>query len=500
MKELKLRLKQVKIDTYREVIAFLHKDHATSPYLGLHPLDRVELSWEKKRILAVLNLTNENFLNKHEIGLSEHGFMQFGVPEGTKVEIRPAPPPSSLELIKKKVAGAQLTPGDYTKIVQDIVAGRYSKVELAAFVTACSVHQLSDTEVSALANVMVQTGKVLDFHEEIVVDKHCIGGVPGNRTTLVLVPIIAAYGLPIPKTSSRAITSPAGTADTAEALANVDLSLQTIYDIVQKEHGCFVWGGALNLAPADDIIISVERPLSLDCEGQMIASILSKKKAAGSTHVLIDIPIGQGAKIENLESAQHLGSRFSKVGTQMGLHVKTVFTEGSQPIGNGIGPGLEARDVLKVLKNEPDAPQDLKEKSILLAAEMLEFTTPLDLAAAKQIVRDILESGKALAKMERIRTLQGSHPLPDFSPHYVDICASRQGIITSIGNREIARIARLAGAPKSKSAGVFLYKKIGASVEAEAPLFRIYASNLTTLEFARYFWEEHKTAIQICPI
>jgi len=383
--------------------------------------------------------------------------------------------------------------------VQDIVAGRYSKVELTAFVTACSLHQLPDIEVSALAEAMVQTGEILDFSEQIVVDKHCIGGVPGNRTTLIVVPIIAAYGLPIPKTSSRAITSPAGTADTAEVLANVDLSVQQIYEMVQTEHGCIVWGGALNLAPADDVIISVERPLSLDCEGQMIASILSKKKAAGSTHILIDIPVGPGAKIMNNNQARHLSERFNKVGVKLGLQIKSIFTDGAQPIGQGIGPGLEARDVLKVLRNEPGAPQDLKEKSILLAAEMLEFTTTHDLVEAKIIARRILESGEAMAKMERIRALQGNRELPTDSRYFLDVCAEQSGIITSIGNREIARTARLAGAPKNKRAGIFLYKKVRAQVKAGEPLFRIYASNPTTLEFARHFWEENRTAIQISP-
>ncbi len=491
------KLKRVKIDTYREVIAFLHKEQTTGPSLGLHPLDRVELGWEGKKILAVLNLTEEPFLNKHEVGLSEYGFLQFGVPEGAEVEIHPAPPPSSLELIKKKVYGNPLTPTEYMKIIQDIVAGRYSKAELAAFVTACSVHRLPDGEVVALAEAMVQTGEVLDFHEDLVVDKHSIGGVPGNRTTLILVPIIAAYGLPIPKTSSRAITSPAGTADTAEALANVDLPLQTIYEIVQQERGCFVWGGALKLAPADDIIISVERPLSLDCEGQMIASILSKKKAAGSTHILIDIPVGPGTKVEQMDHAQHLLTRFENIGVQLGLHVKVILTDGSQPIGNGIGPGLEARDVLKVLQNDPNAPQDLKEKSILLAAEILTFTEGLDLWEAKKTTRRILESGEALAKMERIRALQGSRILPKLSPHHHDVCASHSGVITAIGNREIARVARLAGAPKNKRAGVLLFKKVGAQIEVREPLFRIYASNPTTLKFASQFWEEHKAAIQV---
>ncbi len=229
----------------------------------------------------------------------------------------------------------------------------------------------------------------------------------------------------------------------------------------------------------------------------MIASILSKKQAAGSTHILIDIPVGPGTKVEQMEHAQHLLARFEKIGAQLGLQVKVVLTDGSQPIGYGIGPGLEARDVLKVLHNDPEAPQDLKEKSILLAAEILTFTEGIDIWEAKQITHRILESGEALAKMERIRALQGSRTLPELSTHHHDVYASHSGVVTAIGNREIARIARLAGAPKNKRAGVLLFKKVGTQIKDGELLFRIYASNPTTLKFASQYWQEHKTTIQI---
>src|SRR5579863_5627142 len=129
---------------------------------------------------------------------------------------------------------------------------------------------------------MAQAGTQLKWDRPIVVDKHCIGGIPGNRTTMIVVPIVAALGLTFPKTSSRAITSPAGTADTMGMLADVSLSSDRIYEVIRKTGGCIVWGGALELAPADDVLIAVERPMELDTEAQMVASILAKKKTVSA--------------------------------------------------------------------------------------------------------------------------------------------------------------------------------------------------------------------------
>jgi thymidine phosphorylase len=227
---------------------------------------------------------------------------------------------------------------------------------------------MTSDELLALVHAMAQAGTQLTWNRSIVVDKHCIGGIPGNRTSMIVVPIVAAHGLPIPKTSSRAITSPAGTADTMEVLMK---------EVVTACHGCLVWGGHVNLSPADDILISVERALSLDTREQMVASIMSKKIAAGSTHLLIDLPVGPAAKLTNATEAMRLRKLFEFVGDHFGISVEVVTTDGRQPIGNGIGPVLEAQDVMAVLANEPGAPLDLREKSLRLAAHLLEYDPEL---------------------------------------------------------------------------------------------------------------------------
>jgi thymidine phosphorylase len=486
---MKFRLKKIGIDTHKESIAFVRRGHVICPCLGLHPMARVEISWGQKRILAVLQAVEEDFLDYQEIGLSEYAFEKFGVADGEGVEVTPAPPPASLGSIKKKITGGRLTPRDFQGIIGDIVEGRYSKVELTAFVVACTINKLDDMEVAHLTDAIVRGGRRLDF-QGMVVDKHCIGGIPGNRTTMIVVPIVAAAGLTIPKTSSRAITSPAGTADTMEVLAEVEVPLERIYEIVKQEGGCIVWGGALDMAPADDVIITVEKPLNIDSEGQMIASILSKKAAAGSTHVVIDIPVGRTAKITSEKEGLKLKARFEKVAAQLGITAKVLLTDGSQPIGRGIGPVLEALDVLKVLQNKEDAPLDLKEKSVFLAGELIELSGKSKEGDGKEIARELLESGKALKKFEALRALQGERGAPALASNCFDVRAERGGRVTGIDNQGIARTAKLAGAPKDKDAGVYLFKKVGDHVKKGEPLFRIYANNSTTMSFARKHSEE----------
>jgi thymidine phosphorylase len=220
---------------------------------------------------------------------------------------------------------------------------------------------------------MVKVGDRLHWTAPHVADKHCIGGLPGNRTSMIVVPIIAAAGLVIPKTSSRAITSPAGTADAMETLTRVDLSIAEMRQVVEREGGCVVWGGAMQLSPADDILIGVERPLDFDSEGQLVASVLSKKIAAGSTHVVIDIPVGATAKLRTMEAAARLEARLWRVAEAFGLKVRIVRTDGAQPVGRGIGPALEARDVLAVLQNASGAPSDLAERAVDLSSRLLEL-------------------------------------------------------------------------------------------------------------------------------
>ncbi|EED36823.1 putative thymidine phosphorylase [Luminiphilus syltensis NOR5-1B] len=490
-----LTLRKVAIDTYRENVAYLHRDCKLYRSEGFQALNKIEIHSldGAVSIIAVLNVVDDDCITKpDELGLCEQAFRQMGGEAGVAVNIAHARLPASLKAVHRKISGDNLGLEDYQGIARDIASNRYSKIEMAAFLVACSQTGLERDEVLYLTKAMIETGKRLNWGEPLVVDKHCIGGIPGNRTTMLIVPIVAAHGMLIPKTSSRAITSPAGTADTMEVLARVELSPHELHEIVRAQRACLAWGGTAELAPVDDILIAVERPLSMDSPGQMVASILSKKLAAGATHLIIDIPIGATAKISNRSRALALRRLFEYVGDHLGLSIEVVLTDGRQPVGRGIGPALESRDVMQVLNNDPAAPLDLREKSLQLAGRIIEFDPDVRGGQGYVIARDILESGRALAKMQAIVDAQGRNPNPPQIGHFChDVTATDSGQVTSIDNLQLAHIARLAGAPMDKGAGVDLHKKLGDPVEVGETLFSIYAEFPADFEFARESAEQN---------
>ena len=394
--------------------------------------------------------------------------------------------PLSIEFIKKKLDGKRLSKKEIDQIVWDIVHNKLSESELTYFVAACYTNLMSMEETIMLTRAIANHGDTLNLNKYPIIDKHCIGGIPGNRTTLILVPIIAAAGLTIPKTSSRSITSPAGTADTMEVMANVTFPIKKMKQIIQKTNGCIVWGGSLNLAPADDKIINVEKTLEIDAESQLLASIMAKKYSVSSTHILIDIPVGEGTKIRNKEEALRLKKDFEEIGKRLRKHVNVIITDGSQPIGNGIGPALEARDILWILMQDEKRPLDLEKKCISMASEIFKMVGIRD---GKNKAIEILNSGRAYIKMKEIINAQQGNV---FDPCKIkigtfkyDVKSDKSGTVVTIINKAISRIARIAGAPSNKGAGIYLHKHVGSKVKKGDDLFTIYSESKQKLDFTK---------------
>ena len=486
-----LPIRRVAIDTWRENVVFLHRDCPVVRASGFQALAKVRVQANGKSLIAVLNVVDDDCIcAPRELGLSEDAFERLGTEEGEQARIEQAEPAPSIAALHRKIAGERLGHEDLHAIVQDIAAARYSRIELAAFVVATNQFELDRDEVLNLTEAMIACGQRIDWQREVgagpVVDKHCIGGIPGNRTSMVVVPIVAAHGMLCPKTSSRAITSPAGTADTMEVLAEVELPLERLKEIVRATHGCLAWGGTADLSPADDILISVERPLAIDSPGQMVASILSKKVSAGATHLVLDIPVGPTAKVRNMPAAQRLKRLFEYVAARLGLELDAVITDGRQPIGRGIGPVLEARDVMQVLSNDPEAPQDLRQKALRLAGRVIEFDPDVRGGDGYRIARNILESGRALAKMNAIIDAQGRRAEPLSAGRLgFDVTAPADGTVIGVDNHRLARIARLSGAPQVRGAGIDLMVKLADEVRAGQTLYRVHAQFDADLEFAR---------------
>lgn len=492
-----LHLKDLGIDTYKEPVIYMRKDCHICRSEGFAAQSRVQVTLNNRSVIATLNTIESELLCHGEASLSRYAWDFLSAKNGDEISIAHPKPIESLSDIRSKIYGHELSSEQINHIVNDIVAGQLSDIHIATFLTATAGGHLSNREVFDLTTAMVGTGQHLTWPSSLIVDKHCVGGLPGNRTTLIVVPIVAAFGLMIPKTSSRAITSPAGTADTMEVLAPVDLDLIKMQHVVERESGCIVWGGTVALSPADDILIQIERAIDLDSEGQLVASVLSKKIAAGSTHLLIDIPVGPTAKVRSIQAATQLKELFDNIATQFGMTVKTIYSDGSQPVGRGIGPALEAQDVLQVLQGDKRAPQDLRDRALTLAGHILEFSPTVEPGQGTKIAKTILDSGKAWHKFQAICDAQGGMRDISKAPFSYDVVANNAGNIIDIDNRYIARIAKLAGAPNAKTAGVFLHVSSGQYIEKNQPLFTVYAESEGELNYALLLLKQNPDIVQV---
>ena len=492
-----LKLCRIGIDTYKESVIYMREDCHVCRAEGFEVQARVKVALNGKSLIATLNMVSSGILRQGEVGLSEYALKKLDAREGDKIHVSHPPPILSLSHMRSKIYGNALQPGQMQSIVDDIVAGRYSDIHISSFLTACAGGRLSEEEIVDLTRAMVKSGERLDWGKDLVVDKHCVGGLPGNRTTPIVVAIVASYGLTMPKTSSRAITSPAGTADTMEVLTPVDLDVPAMRKVVEQEQGCLVWGGSASLSPADDLLIRVEKALDLDSEGQLVASVLSKKIAAGSSHVLIDMPVGSTAKVRSMDMAETLSRNLEQTGAALGIGVRVHASDGSQPVGRGIGPALEARDLVAVLQNDKNAPQDLRERALDLAGHILEFSPAIKDGRGRILAAEILDSGKAWEKFRAICEAQGGMREVPSAKYTHAIEAGKTGNITEIDNRRIARVAKLAGAPADKVAGVDLHMPVGAKVEKGQPLFTVHAESPGELDYALTYLEEQDGIVKI---
>jgi AMP phosphorylase len=455
-------------------------DNENASQLGIHSSDRVEITYKKQTIIAIANVATD--FPKKTLGIYEEVQDKLRAQDGEIVQVRPAERPESLGYIRNKIMGRKLGASEIKSIIRDVVERHLSDVELASFVTSLYIRGTSMDEAEALTKAMVETGKTIDFDKMPLLDKHSIGGVPGDKTTILVVPIVSAAGFTIPKTSSRAITSPAGTADRVEVLCPVELTIEEMRSVVKKTNACLAWGGTLDLAPADDLFIQVEYPLSID--PLLLPSIMSKKKAIGADYLVVDIPTGRGAKIKTIGEAQALAREFIELGKRLDMRVQCGVTFGEQPIGYAIGPALEAREALLALMGK--GPIDLVNKAVSLAGLLFEMMGVDD---GIQKARELIKSGKAERKLGEIVAAQGGDP--DVKPEDIEvgkevleIRSEETGTVQWINNRAMAQIAREAGAPKTKAAGVLLSKKLGDKVAAGDVLYRIYSGNTQKLESA----------------
>ncbi len=406
----------------------------------------------------------------------------------------------AIEAIRKKLVGKKLTYEEVFAIMDEIAHDRLGNILTTYFAASGYAKGFTNEEIYYLTKAMVETGERLTF-PGIVADKHSIGGMPGSRTTLIVTPIIASAGFTIPKSSSRAITTPSGTADTMEILAQVIFSKKKIYEIVKKTNGCIVWGGSFHIAPADDILIKVEAPLLFESYDKIIISIIAKKIAFGSTHVVIDLPYGKTAKVHRISDAEVLKKKFEAIAKRFNIKIRVLIDPVGEPAGNGIGPILEARDALLILEQKPERSLALEKKSLHLASNLLELCLQDSLQQKRDEIKnkygncakwaeDILQSGGALRKMQEIIAAQGGNPHTTSDTlrpgnYSYSIKAQTHKKIAEINSKNVTIIAKILGSPMQKGTGIFFHKKKGDKIEKGDILYTIYAETMYNLKEAK---------------
>src|SRR5512136_1283053 len=481
---MKLTTKLIDIGT-REVL--LNIEDARS--IGVLAGDRVHILNQKTGVsIAAFLDTTTSIVPQGVVGIYRITNDRLGVEEGAPVEVRLAERPTSLQFIRKKMDGARLNKDETLSIIRDVVEDNLTPAELTAYITASYIHALDMDEVEHLTKAMVDTGERLTFHTHPIVDKHSIGGVPGNKITLLVVPILAASGLKIPKTSSRAITGAAGTADLMEVLAPVEFSSTEVKRMTEKVGGTIVWGGATNIAPADDRFIMVEYPFRIDAIGQMLASVMAKKSAVGADLAVIDIPVGNGTKVPTVQDGRRLASQFMELGERLNIQVECALTYGESLVGHAIGPNLEVNEALSVLEGA-QVPGSLIQKSLGLAGIALEMAGKAARGQGYAVAEGILSSGKALEKLRQIIEIQGGNPkvqASDLVPgeHRFVVNAPLDGYVVELNNRSLITMARAAGAPHDRGAGLIIHAKKGTKVKQGEPIITIYAERSWRLQKA----------------
>ncbi len=489
-----MRLKSKFIDWKAGVpVAMLSKKTAT--FLGVQTREMIlikTLGNHSKETTAIVDILGHK-THDDELIVSSEIKLKLGLRKGQTVDVNIAPVPESVSLIKRKLNNKHLTKKEIELIINDVVKGRLSEAEVALFVAAMYEHGMDMKETVSLIDAILKSGNRLYLKKKLVVDKHCVGGVAGNRTTPLVVSICAATGLTYPKTSSRAITSADGTADVIEAVARVDFSIEELRRLIKKVNAFMVWGGAIGVVPADSKIIKVEKSLDIDPKSQLLASILAKKFAVGSKYILIDIPYGRTAKIPTKKKAEELKRRFTALGKYFKRDVRVVLTDGSQPIGNGIGPCLELMDIIKILDPTKRGPEDLEKKACFLAGQIFEMVGKAKRGHGTEMAEEVLRSGKALNKFKQIIAAQsGNLNRIRYGRFKKDILSKRSGTISEIDNKKINQLGRVAGSPVDKPAGIYLYHHVGAKVKKGEKLITIYSETEDRLKESIKFYERTK--------
>jgi putative thymidine phosphorylase len=462
---------------------------------GILPGTRLEVlsPVNGKKHVAYVDVT-EKIVSNLEVGVDPVLWADFELKSNDLMSLDLLPQPDSLGFIRKKLLRNKLNYAEIKDILQDIVDGKLGDIETTYF-AACGFNPgFDEDELYYLVKAMAESGEKIKWPYEKVIDKHSIGGLAGKGITPIIVSIIASKGLVIPNTSTRAITAPAGTTDIMEVFCNMEFNREEIIDLVKKNNACIIWGGGLDLAPADEALIEIEKPLGIELYDKFIVSILAKKVAIGLTHYILDIPYGPDTKVQKPEDVQQIREKFEKLSARFGIKVKVITRQALGPDGRGIGPNLEAIDVLKVLMQKKDRFLPLEDVSLNLAGELLELAEEAPPGKGYEYAHKALKSGEALKTFKKLIHAQGGNSnieIESIGTGEVkyDFIASKAGQVRDIENSVVKSVSHALGTPNIRQSGIFLHKHISEKFEKGDILFTMYTTSDSRLDLAKKILE-----------
>ena len=385
------------------------------------------------------------------------------------------------DLIQKKKNGEELTPAELEFLVQGYTNGAIPDYQMSAFAMAVYFQSMTAAETAALTDAMARSGDTVDLScfGDLSVDKHSTGGV-GDKTTLIVAPIVASLGCKVAKMSGRGLGHTGGTVDKLEAIPGYKTTLTGEEFLTQvSEIGVAVIGQSGNLAPADKKLYALrDVTATVDSIPLIASSIMSKKLAAGSHSIVLDVKFGSGAFMKTEEDAAALARAMVDIGTECGRNVSAVLTNMDIPLGCGIGNALEVEEAMEVLRGE--GPGDLRTVSVVLASHMVSLSLGITVEEAKSRVEDALDSGRALNTFRRWITAQGGDGAVCDDPSVMkrssiirEVRAPRDGYITHMNTEKIGEAAVVLGAGRTRkeddidpAAGLRILKKTGDFVQA----------------------------------
>lgn len=404
------------------------------------------------------------------------------------------------DIIAAKRDGFELSGEDIRRLVLGYVAGEVADYQMSAFLMAAYIRGLNFIETAELTSAMVDSGTVLDLSEidGIKVDKHSTGGV-GDKTTLVIVPMLAACGLKVPKMSGRGLGFTGGTVDKLESIPGFDTSL-SLNDFTKQinEIGAAIAGQTADMAPADKMIYALrDVTATVDSIPLISASIMSKKIACGAEVILLDVKVGNGAFMKNLDDARQLARTMIAIGGNLNRKVGAIITDMNQPLGRAVGNSLEVREAIDTLSGH--GPADLTRLCLELCAVMLNLADPACCAEkARNMAENTLVSGAALGKFGQIIRAQGGNVAVLHNPALMgeariikDVTADSAGVVSEIDTAGIGRAASSLGAGRQRKddridpvVGVIVEKKIGDKVEIGDRIATIHGNDETKIQQA----------------